>query len=76
MELDAVPFLFYQNWRVAFTENVVIRFLIEKDAEDSDNKIKTSVMKGPSIVEELNKKLKVGQDILKVTEDIFERTYL
>ena len=51
---------------VAFTDNVVIKFIVEKDAEDSNKKLKTSVMKGPSIVEELNKKLKVGQDILKV----------
>ena len=48
------------------TDNVVINFIIEKDAEDRNKRLVTSVMKGPSIVEELNKKLIVGQDILKV----------
>ena len=50
------------------SDNVVIKFIVEKEDTSSKdgNAKKTVIMKGPLVADELNNKLKVGQDILKV----------
>ena len=46
----------------------MIKFIVEKEDTSSKdgNAKKTVIMKGPVVADELNNKLKVGQDILKV----------
>ena len=45
----------------------MIKFVVEKESVGEDKKSKKVVMKGPSVVEELKEKLKLGRDVLKVS---------
>ena len=44
----------------------MIKFVVEKESVGENMKSKKAVMKGPSVVEELKEKLKLGRDVLKV----------